>query len=407
MLRITLLVLFILCPLSLVRAQNVTVVSAASFAQGYPVAPNSIASAFGVNLAPGTEAATMTPLPTVLQGASVTIIDSAGQNHTCPLFFVSPGQINFLVPDGVATGTASIRVGPAASTLTAEGAAQSLQTGQFEVAPYSTGLFTVSDQEWMAGFILRVDADGTQTYLPTVELDANNQVVPVPLEMSPNGDESAQFYVIAYGTGNRAAAEGDVVRSFIGLSPDVSEGDEIPTLFNGAQGGFVGLDQTNAGPIPRRLENFGGGDRPFSVAVNDDLSNAAWIQVAPNPNAPTISNPTFELVSGSPPRMVYELDFTDADGDFGPFEVVWFWEDETRYCLSGLQLPEGPQTGQTSGRTQFSALKSAGTQLGTILSVSISVADAAGHISNLLEYAPDPPGSLGGFAEPCQLVIGK
>lgn len=401
----------ILCLMALVptlaMAQDIVVVSAATFLSEFPVAPDSIASAFGSNLAPGTEAATITPLPISLQGTSVTIVDAAAQVHECPLFFVSPGQINFLIPAAAATGTASIRVGPGGLALQPEGSEGGPPPSQFEIAAVSTGLFNVTELEWLSGFVLKVDADGTQTFLPIVELQGD-QIVPVPLQMSPGGDESASYYIVAYGTGNRGSGDLEAVHSYIGFDDSVGFAeDEIPTLYNGPQGDFVGLDQTNAGPISRSLEWFGGGDRAFALEVDGDFSNLAWLNVAPNPNAPVITNPSFELEAGSPPRVVYGFDYSDADGDLGPLAVFWEWEDATRFCQSSLTLGEGPSTGQTSGRLQFFDTKGFGVQLGPIESVSFYVADSGGHVSNEVVYVPDPPGSLGGFAESCDQVFDK
>jgi uncharacterized protein (TIGR03437 family) len=66
-------------------------VSSANY--GSFVAPASIASVFGTNLATQTAWASSLPLPTLLAGTSVTI-----RGVSAPLFYVSPGQINLQVP---------------------------------------------------------------------------------------------------------------------------------------------------------------------------------------------------------------------------------------------------------------------------------------------------------------------
>ena len=83
----------------------VTVVSAASFDET-PLAVESIATAFGVELAFATQEAATAPLE--LAGTKVVIRDSAGVDHPAPLLFVSPTQINFLVPAGATTGIATV-----------------------------------------------------------------------------------------------------------------------------------------------------------------------------------------------------------------------------------------------------------------------------------------------------------
>jgi uncharacterized protein (TIGR03437 family) len=80
------------------------VVNAGSFVPG-PVAPGTIVSIFGTNLASQTLSATSLPLPTALAGTSVTL---AGQ--ALPLFFVSSGQINAQIPFGLPNGAASMIV---------------------------------------------------------------------------------------------------------------------------------------------------------------------------------------------------------------------------------------------------------------------------------------------------------
>lgn|GEM_PF-5508548 len=373
------------------QTQEVTVVSVASFAADFPVAPESIAAAFGASLTATTEAATENPLPTTLASTQVVLVDSAGTSHVCQLFFASPGQINFLVPAEAALGTATISVGPPGGLM---------QTGTFEIASTGTGIFTVTELAWLSGFILRVDADGTQTLLPVVEV-RDGEIVPIPLQMSPGGDESASFYLIIYGTGNLGSGDLGQVRTYIGLNRFVgSEQEVIPTLFNGRQGDFVGLGQTNAGPIPRDMEWFGGGDRAIALEVEGDFSNLAWINVAPNPNAPVISNLSFRLEDGDVPRLFTSFDFEDADGDLGPMIASWIWEDENGFCTVFRTLPPGPFTGDTSGRVVFNFTKINGTRLGNIESVTFSVADAGGHVSNFVLLEPEA-GTLGNFNERC------
>ena len=80
------------------------VVNAGSFVLG-PVAPGTIVSVFGTNLASQALSATSLPLPFALAGTSVTL---AGQ--ALPLFFVSSGQINAQIPFGLPNGAASMVV---------------------------------------------------------------------------------------------------------------------------------------------------------------------------------------------------------------------------------------------------------------------------------------------------------
>src|SRR5580692_1060308 len=69
------------------------VLNGASFATGQPVAPGSLVSIFGSDLASGTAAATSVPLSTSLGNVKVTF-----NNIAAPLNYVSGGQINAQVP---------------------------------------------------------------------------------------------------------------------------------------------------------------------------------------------------------------------------------------------------------------------------------------------------------------------
>ena len=84
------------------------------------VAANSLASFYGTNLAAADARAVSQPLPTNLGGVTLTVTDSAGVKRNAPLIYVSPAQVNFLVPDGTAAGSATVTVnGPTAQTSTA------------------------------------------------------------------------------------------------------------------------------------------------------------------------------------------------------------------------------------------------------------------------------------------------
>ncbi len=76
-----------------------TIVNAATVEPGRPHAPGEIVSLYGTNLAAGTQSARGFPLPTTLAGTTVLFNGSP-----IPLLFASPGQINAIVPFGVAPG---------------------------------------------------------------------------------------------------------------------------------------------------------------------------------------------------------------------------------------------------------------------------------------------------------------
>ena len=95
--------------------QESTVVESSAAPVGV-VAPDSLGSIFGTNLASTTQQATSQPLPSSLGGVTLTVQDSAGTSASAPLLYVSPGQINFLMPSGLATGVATFTITNGASS---------------------------------------------------------------------------------------------------------------------------------------------------------------------------------------------------------------------------------------------------------------------------------------------------
>lgn len=98
-------VLFLLCvPATTSHAQQAPVITAvtngASFSSNY-ISPNAIGTIFGNSLADCTEAAATKPLPTALCSNQTKVLVGSIE---APLFYVSPTQINFLVPKDTGLG---------------------------------------------------------------------------------------------------------------------------------------------------------------------------------------------------------------------------------------------------------------------------------------------------------------
>src|SRR5947209_3324468 len=99
--RLTRVLLAFLTPVLAVFGQVSAVVNGASFAG--PPSPGSVAAVFGANLASTTVQESTASLPVSLGGVTVTVNGVAA-----PLWYVSPGQINFEMPAEVEPGSASI-----------------------------------------------------------------------------------------------------------------------------------------------------------------------------------------------------------------------------------------------------------------------------------------------------------
>ena len=244
---------------TIAQSSPVTCVSAASFA-GTSLASESIVSAFGQGLAKTTEVAKTLPLPTTLAGTRVSLRDSAGQERFAPLFFISPGQINFQVPPGVATGKAMVTVLNDKEMVAASEA---------QIEPVAPALFSAdaSGQGVMMGVALRVRADGSQSFEPVARFDEEKkQFVAVPINPGPASD---RVFLILFATGlrNRSSLNGVSVK-IGGVSADA--------LFAGPQGSFTGLDQLNVS-LPRNLA--GRGEADLIVMVDGKQSNTLKLAI--------------------------------------------------------------------------------------------------------------------------------
>jgi uncharacterized protein (TIGR03437 family) len=224
---------------------SVNAVSAASYVG--LVSPGSIATVFGKNFAPAIASATLLPLPTVLQNTSVRVLDQLGVEHLAGLIYVSPSQINFLIPPDTAEGSAIINVDngklPAGTRSTI---VQVIAPAFFTLD--GTGLGAP------AATAVRVQADGTQT--PVVLVQCTSQSCsPVPIDLSVTGT----VYLSLYGTGFDAASAPGVGCS-AGSVP-------IRALFAGRQGQYPGLDQLNL-QLPKTLPSG-----PLALTCSFDVTN--------------------------------------------------------------------------------------------------------------------------------------
>ena len=208
-------------------ANELAGVSAANYQAA--VAPDSIAALFGNTLAIRTEVAATNPLPTNLAGTTVRVRDSFGTELPAPLFFVSAGQINCLIPAGLmpGNGTALVTSGDGLLTL-----------GTITIANLAPGIFTANanGSGVPAGLVLRVKADGSQVYENLLQLDAaTGRFVPLPIDL---GSASEQVFLILFGTGFRNVTRLSDATAQIG-------GADADVLYAGRQGELAGLDQLN------------------------------------------------------------------------------------------------------------------------------------------------------------------
>jgi len=220
------------------------VVSAASY-QG-TVAPDSIAAIFGSNLARTTASATLDAngqLPVELGNARVQVNGQAAS-----LVFVSPGQINFVVPAGIAAGTATVVVNRTDLNTS--------QNGSALIGNSAPAIFSSDASGAGPGAILNA-----VTFAPAPFLTVTAQ----------NGADPRTRLAV-YGTGIRNA------RNVTASAADAGGNRYSLTVeFAGAAPGFFGLDQVNV-IVPADLD--GAGAVSLSVSTEDAASNIVTFQMA-------------------------------------------------------------------------------------------------------------------------------
>ncbi len=236
---------------------SATSVSAASY-QRTSLARGSIVSAFGTALATGSQSAAGGLLPTNLVGTSITIKDSLGRSRLAPLFYVSPTQINYQIPDDTATGTARISItNPGLATVT-----------EFvQIAPVAPGLFSAqaNGQGLAAADVTRIRADGSRREERAFQFDSGqNRAVAIPIDLGPATD---RVFLILYGTGLRA--RNTKATANIGGVAALVE-------YVGTQGSFVGLDQVNI-LLPHSL--VGRGEVDVALNLQGQAANPLKISI--------------------------------------------------------------------------------------------------------------------------------
>src|ERR1017187_5703169 len=237
-------------------AGTVASFNAASYASNGPLAANAIASAFGQGLADSAVAAGAPPLPATLGNTTLSVTDSAGTALGASLYYAGPTQINFVVPDGTATG---------AATVTVAKSGQTVATGTMQVAAVSPGLFTASgDGKGAAAAIaLKAAASGAQTWQYTATCTAAGSCTTVPIDL---GAATDQVYLELYGTGIRGSKT--AITATIG-------GTSATPAF-AVQPQYPGMDQVNL-LIDRSLA--GRGEVDVVLTVDGAAANTVKINV--------------------------------------------------------------------------------------------------------------------------------
>ncbi len=235
-------------------------VNGASFVRGAALAPGSIASVFGSNLASSNAAADKVPLPTSLAGASLQFNNAL----PIPAFFVSPGQANVQIPWEL-TGQTQASLAP-----TVAGSTYNAVT--IQLAPFAPGIFSTNQQGTGQGAIQIAN---------TVLFAAPEGSIPGAQARPARKGEFLTIYCTGLGdVSNRpasgAAASGSSL-STTKATPTVTIGGvSTPVSFSGLSPGFVGLYQVNV-QVPDGAAV--GNAIPLEITIGAVKSNTVTIAV--------------------------------------------------------------------------------------------------------------------------------
>ncbi len=212
----------------------------------YGVSPDSLAVAFGQNLAtfdlrraadkPCVDGNDATK---ALNDRVVVVRDKNGVEKVACTLFMGRQQVNFVVPPGLATDrnpnaepgrSALVSVRKLDNSVVAQGSVPLRRT--------AAGIFTAdaSGKGFPAALILRVRADGSQAYESVAQFNPSTQKFDaVPISF---GDEGDQIYLILYATAVRNRPDPRMVTVTVG-------GISAAVEYSGRADPFLGLDQIN------------------------------------------------------------------------------------------------------------------------------------------------------------------
>jgi len=222
---------------------TIATANSASYAFDGAVAPNSIVTTFGANIAAATAVAT-SPYPTTLGGIQVNVTDALNVTRLAPIYFVSPNQMSYIIPNGTAPGQATITIGAKQHTV--------------EVAATAPGIYSANATGTgvAAATYIRITPNNVRTegYLFNTQTAVDSGVP------AAAGD---QIYLLLYGTGMRGGTATATIADI-----------QVPVAGPVAQSQFQGLDQINLGPLPLRI---GHGQKQIVIRQGENIANIVTV----------------------------------------------------------------------------------------------------------------------------------
>jgi len=305
---------------------QIAIVSAASYRP--LVAPNSLGTIFGTRLANSTATAQLDSnhqLPTQLAGVTLQINGAAAS-----LLYVSPGQINFLVPPGTVLGTAQVAV---------------------QTSPGATPIETTMQVGIVAPGLFSADATGSG---PGAILNATTFTGPPFLvETQQNTGTDKRTRLAVFATGLRYAGNPsqnpDQTNVAIQVQARDSSGTSYDVEYAGSAPGFFGLDQIN---LLLPAEADGAGVISLAIAAGDVLSNTVTFNMGSIPdsavhlNALTLTPPS--IIAGSDISGTVSL---NARARFGGYNVSLANDTLGVTTPLSVLIPQGQTSGTFTAHT--------------------------------------------------------
>lgn len=227
------------------------------------VAPDMIVSAFGADLANTTIPATA--WSTDLGGTMATLVDSSNTSFPVEMDYVSPAQMNYMVPSNAAPGPATLTITSGDKTVT---------TSIVLVAPVAPGIYTyfANGQGTPAAIAI---CSGTcsgwtnslgngQFWQYVFTSGCTAEPCAAPLTWGPSDSLTIELF----GTGFRHAASLSNVTANIGST-------SLQVQYAGAQNVYAGLDQVNV-LIPQSLNGAGDVSLTVSAQYTDATTNNSY-----------------------------------------------------------------------------------------------------------------------------------
>jgi uncharacterized protein (TIGR03437 family) len=240
------------------RAPALTVVSGAN--SGGAAVPGSLATAYGTNLAATTAVASGGNLPTALGGISLSVRGADGVDRLAQLVYVSPGQINFLVPAGTPADYTGFNVTPPGKTGPGDARSALVSDGNFEIFTADSSPTGVA-----AAMVETADAAGNVTTYPAYRCSGSScQAAPIQLS------DSTSTYLVLFMTGvppGFSLSEEVTPAAFLN-GDSTSGGISVPVTYFGPQGQFPGLYQLNL-RLPNSAHGLGVSRLLFQVLITE------------------------------------------------------------------------------------------------------------------------------------------